>query len=127
MTFEFRSSFFPPRGVCAAGLLVLAAQPFSPPAAAEISNAYGLHSRPESKAYLLMPAQPDGALPRLLSQTGAFKDTRHLAPGNGLIPYDLIVPFWSDGATKKRWIAVPDGKIKFAPTGEWVFPKAPSL
>jgi uncharacterized repeat protein (TIGR03806 family) len=42
---------------------------------------------------------------------------------NGLIPYELIVPFWSDGAEKSRCVSVPTGqKIKFAPTGEWTFP-----
>ncbi len=36
---------------------------------------------------------------------------------------DLIVPFWSDGAAKSRFVSVPsDQKIKFAPAGEWVFP-----
>ena len=97
------------------GFLLAAEQPSSP---------YGLDSRPQTKAYLLMPPQPDGALPRLLSQTGAFRDTRNLAAGDGLIPYDLIIPFWSDGATKLRWMALPAGKIKFAATGEWAFPKA---
>ena len=70
-----------------------------------------------------MPERADGALPRLLSQTGAFKDTSNLTPNDTLIPYDLIVPFWSDGAAKLRWISVPDEKIKFAPTGEWIFPR----
>jgi uncharacterized repeat protein (TIGR03806 family) len=70
-----------------------------------------------------MPESPDGAIPRLLSETGAFKDTADLAPDDALIPYDLIVPFWSDGAVKLRWVSLPDEKIKFAPTGEWVFPR----
>ena len=61
-------------------------------------------------------------MPALLSQTGVFKDTPHLVPGDGLIPYDLIVSFWSDGANKLRWISVPKGTIGFAPTGEWSFP-----
>jgi uncharacterized repeat protein (TIGR03806 family) len=74
-----------------------------------------------------MPSQADGPLPKLLSQTGAFKDLRTLTPVESLIPYDLNVSFWSDGATKSRWIAVPNQngevqKIKFAPTGEWEFP-----
>ncbi len=70
-----------------------------------------------------MPPRADGAVPPLLSQTGAFRDLRRLLPSDGLIPYDLIVPFWSDGAAKSRWIAVPaGGRIKFAPTGEWAFP-----
>jgi mono/diheme cytochrome c family protein len=38
-----------------------------------------------------------------------------------LIPYELNVTFWSDGAEKKRWMALP-GTIAFSPTGEWQFP-----
>ena len=74
------------------------------------------------KPYLLMPQTADGKMPPLLSQTGVFKDTPHLVPSDGLIPYDLIVAFWSDGASKLRWISVPNEKIGFAPTGEWTFP-----
>jgi len=85
--------------------------------------AYGLDQPPQSKAYLLMPESGDGALPPVLSQTGAFQDTTNFVPDKNLIPYDLIVPFWSDGAAKTRWISVPAGKIRFAPTGEWVFPQ----
>jgi uncharacterized repeat protein (TIGR03806 family) len=68
-----------------------------------------------------MPIRSDGDIPLLLSQTGVFRDTARLTPSDSLIPYDLIVPFWSDGADKQRFIAVP-GKIAFSPTGEWVFP-----
>ncbi|HZI32083.1 MAG TPA: hypothetical protein VFF11_07060, partial [Candidatus Binatia bacterium] len=74
--------------------------------------------------YLNMPARADGVIPRLLSQTGAFKDTQRLVPSDALVPYDVIVPFWSDGAEKMRWVSVPhDGKITFAATGEWTFPR----
>jgi uncharacterized repeat protein (TIGR03806 family) len=69
-----------------------------------------------------MPPREDGHIPKRLSQTGAFADTSKLIPAPGLIPYDLVVPFWSDGASKQRWISVPAAKIKFRPTGEWVFP-----
>jgi uncharacterized repeat protein (TIGR03806 family) len=84
---------------------------------------YGLASRAAPRAYLNMPQRADGKLPMLLSETGAFRDTRNLIPAAGLIPYDLVVPFWSDGAAKQRWAAVPRGKIKYSPTGDWVFPK----
>ncbi len=78
----------------------------------------------ETKPFLTMPPRADGELPKLLSQTGAFKNLPVLTPNDSLVPYDLIVPFWSDGAEKTRWVSVPAGqKIKFAPTGEWVFPK----
>lgn len=71
-----------------------------------------------------MPSNASGAFPKLLSQTGAFKDVRTLTPSGDLIPYDLIVPFWSDGAEKSRWMAMPaKEKIHFAATGEWNFPR----
>jgi uncharacterized repeat protein (TIGR03806 family) len=92
-------------------------------AAANTADPYGLTARPGSKAYLNMAPLTDGKLPPLLSQTGAFADMPRMIPSNGLIPYDLIVPFWSDGAEKSRWISLPPGqKIKFTPTGEWTFP-----
>jgi len=69
---------------------------------ASSSNAYGLASQPRAKPYLQMPMQADGALPHLLSQTGAFTDTRNLQPSEALIPFDINVPFWSDGANKSR-------------------------
>jgi uncharacterized repeat protein (TIGR03806 family) len=83
---------------------------------------YGISSRVAPKAYLNMPHLASGKIPALLSQTGAFSDTRRLIPAAGLIPYDLVVAFWSDGASKTRWAAIPNEKIKYSPTGEWVFP-----
>ena len=70
-----------------------------------------------------MPELASGSLPRQLSQTGVLKHTPDLVPNDELIPYDLIVSFWSDGASKSRWASVPDEKIEFAPNGEWVFPQ----
>jgi uncharacterized repeat protein (TIGR03806 family) len=87
-----------------------------------------LESRSPTRAWLNMPSNAAGAFPPLLSQTGAFKDTRTLAPADGLVPYDLNVSFWSDGAEKTRWIAAPCGsnsaapKIGFTTNGEWTFP-----
>ena len=88
----------------------------------------GQNTRPVAKAYLSMPALESGEIPRLLSQTGCFENTRDLKPGQGLIPYDLNVTFWSDGADKARWMCLPneaqnpDSKIGFRPDGEWDFP-----
>jgi uncharacterized repeat protein (TIGR03806 family) len=84
---------------------------------------YGFSARPKSGAYLLMPKGADGPFPPLLSQTGAFADAAHLVPSDALIPYDLNVSFWADGAQKSRWVSIPpEERIKFAPTGEWAFP-----
>jgi uncharacterized repeat protein (TIGR03806 family) len=98
-------------------------------AGAEGSKPYGLETRPQAPAGLHMPERENGALPALLSQTGAFKDMARLTPFDGLVPYDINVPFWSDGAAKARWMALPNedgkpaGKIGFRPDGEWSFPK----
>ncbi|MCB1233858.1 MAG: PQQ-dependent sugar dehydrogenase [Verrucomicrobiae bacterium] len=68
--------------------------------------------------------------PALLSRTGAFANLATLGPAPGVLPYDVIQPLWSDGADKKRWIAIPnDGnpdsaaeRIDYSATGEWAFP-----
>jgi uncharacterized repeat protein (TIGR03806 family) len=90
--------------------------------AAISAGPYGLDKRIVTKAYLNLPDVSTGQAPRRLSETGAFAEVRTLTVTNGLIPYELAVSFWSDGASKSRWISVPEGKIKFAPTGEWGFP-----
>lgn len=101
--------------------VVLAATPLS--RANSATAAYGIGSWTAPKAYLNMPPVASGPMPRLLSQTGAFADTARMVPAPGLIPYDLIVPFWSDGAVKTRYIAVPKGThLGFSPSGEWTFP-----
>jgi uncharacterized repeat protein (TIGR03806 family) len=83
---------------------------------------YGLASKPSAKPYLELPETATGKFPALLSQTGAYADVRAGIPNPNLIPYELIVPFWSDGASKSRWMSLPPEKIKFSPTGEWSFP-----
>jgi uncharacterized repeat protein (TIGR03806 family) len=95
--------------------------------AANPSRPYGLSTRTDCSPWLAMPHTENGSVPQLLSQTGAFNDLAKLQPANGLIPYDLNFSFWSDGADKSRWIAVPNAPghpktIRFAPTGEWGFP-----
>jgi uncharacterized repeat protein (TIGR03806 family) len=68
-------------------------------------------------------AGPGGAFPLRLSETGLFTDTAALQPNPGLVEYDLNSPLWSDGAWKRRWIAVPDGaRIGFSAEDPWDFP-----
>src|SRR5882724_11519311 len=65
-----------------------------------------------------------------LSQLGLFTNLATLTPIPGFHGYTVNSPLWSDGALKKRWIAVPnDGthdtlaeQIVFSPTNEWKFP-----
>jgi len=62
--------------------------------------------------------------PARLSETGLFLDTAALTPVPGLIPYDVAMPLWSDGAAKRRWMALPgESRIGFHPTEAWSFPK----
>lgn len=61
--------------------------------------------------------------PTKLSETRVFTDVANLTPNPGLIEYDVNVALWSDGAVKRRWIAVPDGQqIQFSNEGSWTFP-----
>ncbi|WP_419211071.1 PKD domain-containing protein [Maribacter sp. X9] len=76
--------------------------------------------------------------PPLLSQTGVFKvgnnndfsDIAELSVNEGFIPYEMIESFWSDGAIKTRWMAIPNNgahdtpaeKIQWSENGDWQFP-----
>jgi hypothetical protein len=50
-------------------------------------------------------------VPQNLSETGCVVASNAQQPAPGVIPYAINAPFWSDGATKDRWIAVPDGQV----------------
>ncbi|WP_289644872.1 hypothetical protein [Maribacter aestuarii] len=73
--------------------------------------------------------------PALLSQTGAFSDLASLTASDGVVPYEMIEPFWSDGASKSRWMAVPndgthdtaDEQVVFSDTEAWDFPRGSVL
>ncbi len=113
----------PTRVLLSTAMLIAAGAAQSGTAAIDATaQPHGLASRPVSKPYLSMPDLSNGKFPPLLSETGAFENIRTLTANPKLIPYDLIVAFWSDGASKSRWISLPSGKIKFSPTGEWSFP-----
>ena len=63
-------------------------------------------------------------LPALLSGTGAFRDLPSLTPEAGLVPYEVNLPFWSDGASKRRWFSIPDPQqfIGWQADGAWTTP-----
>ena len=71
---------------------------------------------------LQIGSTPEG-LPKLLSQTGLFASIKTLMPVAGIVPYEVNSPQWSDGASMRRWLALPDmGRIGFAARGDWTFP-----
>lgn len=66
--------------------------------------------------------------PRQLSATGCVSSTDPTQPASGLIPYAINAPFWSDGAEKDRWLALPDGQsIAIGTDGDWTFPNGTVL
>jgi uncharacterized repeat protein (TIGR03806 family) len=67
----------------------------------------------------------DAALaPQRLSETGAFADLATLEVSEGVLPYGVQSPLWSDGAYKARWLALPaDGTVGFSAQGAWTFPE----
>ena len=62
-------------------------------------------------------------LPQTLAATGAFADLVSLRPQPGIVSYDVNLPFWSDGAEKKRWFYIPPARtISFRATSNWLLP-----
>ncbi|HEY6227646.1 MAG TPA: PQQ-dependent sugar dehydrogenase, partial [Verrucomicrobiae bacterium] len=63
-------------------------------------------------------------LPATLADTGAFSDLASLTPEAGIVPYDINLPFWSDGAKKTRWFSLPDTTttLTFNATNTWLTP-----
>jgi hypothetical protein len=92
--------------------------------------AYGMTSNATLNAFLNMPATFNGALPVLLSGTGAFANTTNRTPAPGLIPYAPNAPQWKDNALSSWLMAVPNNggtitpgqQIQFQPTNAWTFP-----
>ncbi|MEL6675239.1 MAG: LamG-like jellyroll fold domain-containing protein [Bacteroidota bacterium] len=80
---------------------------------------------------LVAQGQVSTPIPATLSATGAFSDLTNMTPAGGVLPYAPKNPFWSDGAEKYRWIALPnDGdhnlpseEVGFSAEGNWTFPE----
>jgi len=61
--------------------------------------------------------------PQNLSQTGCFDALDPTQPSAALIPYDVISPLWLDGASKRRYLSIPDGsKIGVDSSGKFEMP-----
>lgn len=63
-------------------------------------------------------------LPDRLSQTGLYTDIAADALGEGVLPYRPRFELWSDGATKRRWLKIPQGSvIDSRDMDNWRFPE----
>jgi len=61
--------------------------------------------------------------PEQLSSTGCVDPDAPSQPVDGMIPYGVRQPLWSDGASKDRWLALPDGStITVGTDGDWELP-----
>ncbi|HUQ11849.1 MAG TPA: PQQ-dependent sugar dehydrogenase [Steroidobacteraceae bacterium] len=67
-------------------------------------------------------------IPTQLSATGCVNAANPTLPASGLIPYAPNAPFFSDGASKSRWLALPDGqRITINPSSDFDFPNGSVL
>ncbi|MCZ7683212.1 MAG: hypothetical protein M5U28_32185 [Sandaracinaceae bacterium] len=61
--------------------------------------------------------------PERLSAWGLFADGAAQRPVEGVVPYEIISPLFSDYAAKHRFIRIPEGEsIGYTAQGDWVFP-----
>ncbi|HEU4577086.1 MAG TPA: PQQ-dependent sugar dehydrogenase [Polyangiaceae bacterium] len=75
------------------------------------------------KVYRLARTDGFSNAPAHLSETGAFTNTETLTPSPGLVPYAVQSPLYSDGASKSRWISVPEGEqVQFSQDRSWKLP-----
>ena len=71
---------------------------------------------------------PMDTFPKTLSATGCFEQTNPRVPVAGMLPYELNSELWSDGASKQRHFAIPDGaKITVGADGDFDFPNGTVL
>lgn len=69
-------------------------------------------------------------LPQTLSSTKLFKelDPEHESVSPGVLAYTPRFQLWSDGASKRRWISLPEGGvIDVSDPDDWRFPKGTKL
>ncbi|MFT5758758.1 MAG: putative repeat protein (TIGR03806 family) [Alteromonadaceae bacterium] len=67
------------------------------------------------------------SFPEKLSETGCF-DPITLNVAAGVLPYDINSPLFTDGAGKRRWMALPEGKnISVDEDGDFIYPEGSVL
>jgi hypothetical protein len=82
---------------------------------------YGSIVRHAAPCSFPLEGAPD--FPRTLTETHCFADVPGRVPAEGLVPYDVNSPLWSDGALKRRFIILPEGgAVGFTETFAWQLP-----
>jgi hypothetical protein len=71
----------------------------------------------------LLLALAAGQPPERLSATGLYADIATRTIAADVLPFTPQYPLWTDGATKQRWIRLPEGSaIDARDPDAWVFP-----
>jgi uncharacterized repeat protein (TIGR03806 family) len=71
---------------------------------------------------------PTPPVPTQLSATGCVNAQNPAQPASGLVPYEPAASFWSDNATKERWLALPNSTtISVGSDGDFTFPNGTVL
>ena len=66
--------------------------------------------------------------PATLEQTGLYADAAKHSLADGVMPFEPQYPLWTDGARKRRWIALPEGTaIDASDVDAWKFPAGTRL
>ena len=89
--------------------------------------------RPPVGVAKLGPGNVSTTPPPPLSETGLFTDLATLEPAPGVVPYEPLVPSWTDGLHKRHWVAIPGtgsetggntrkDRVLYRPAGAWGFP-----
>lgn len=74
-------------------------------------------------AAMLLAGCEESYPPERLSSWGLFADGAAQEPVEGVEPYDILSPLFSDYAAKHRFIRLPDGEqITYTDEGDWIFP-----
>ena len=75
------------------------------------------------KIFEFTATSTEATLPETLSETGCVDPENPTKMASGVIPYEVALPFWSDGAEKNRWFALPDdSSFSVDDEGDWELP-----
>ena len=96
-------------------------------AASQIADAAIADAAPDATPPDATP--PDASIfPVTLEETGLYSDFANEVLADGVLEYTPAWPLWSDGATKRRWIQLPEGStIDTSNMDFWVLPEDTKL
>lgn len=78
---------------------------------------------PATRTGCELPSDEDPTFPTTLADTGCYADVATQALAPGIVPYGINSPLWSDGALKRRFIAVTPGEaLGFTARDAWFVP-----